>query len=1327
MTIDATNLNIVWMMVCAALVMLMQAGFCCLESGMARAKNSINVALKNIVDFCVAAVIFWAFGFGLMFGPAAGDSWGSEMFLLPGHDHWLLAFFLFQMVFCGTATTILSGAVAERMRFSGYLLVAVVVSGFFYPMFGQWAWGGVIPGTSTGFLAERGFIDFAGSSVVHSVGGWLALAAVIVVGPRIGRFGGNGPAPHGHNLPMATLGVLILWFGWFGFNGGSTLAINGDIPLILVNTNLAAAAGGIAALFLGWVIERRSDVGHTINGVVAGLVGITAGCHLMEPSMAILVGVVAGIICVSGTYLLWKLQVDDVIGAVPAHALAGAWGTLAVALVGNIEAFGEGATRWHQLRVQAEGVSICFLFAFCGGITVFWLINRVFPLRVSKRREIEGLNISEHGATTELIELLSGMRHQCQRADFSTPVAVEPHTEVGQIAAEYNRVIERVNKEMLARETAVQALQQAEEKYRGIFENVVEGIFQTTADGKFLSANPALARIFGYDSPQQMMEEVHDIGMQLYAHPDRRRRLLDLMQKNGRVTDFACQMRTRAGKPLEVNINARGIFAGDRLDLLEGTVIDLTQRRQAEQFRQEKEAAEAANRAKSNFLARISHEIRTPLNGVIGTLELTASTELTQQQQRYIRIAKSSANALLSLINDILDFSKIEAGKLELEQVEFNLHELIDEVIEMFGHRAEAKSLELACCVLPDVPNLVIGDPERLRQIFINLVNNALKFTEQGNVSLRAAVVATRSNDVVVRFEVEDTGIGISPDHRHKLFAPFSQVDASTTRKYGGTGLGLAICRQLVELMRGQIGVDSTEGRGSTFWMTIPLTPVTSQGNPKREVPERLKSVRVLAVDDNEVNLEILQEQLSSWGFQIATTSQSTHALHLLRAAASSGKPYQLAILDQVMPDTDGMELAREIRLDQNLTDTRLLMLTSVDGDLNSDQLSTLGLAGWITKPIRQSRLFDTIISTLGSSAVSTPAPVSQNKVDVSIAGRRILVAEDNEINQLVTSEILQAAGCQCHLVDNGRKAVDAIRVEQFDLILMDCQMPELDGFEATREIRWLEQQGEIDTGGIPIVALTANAIKGDRQRCLDAGMNGYVTKPIEPEQLLSTIAECLNGTEPVQPTEVQPVRQETKSMAPPVKIEEAVKTVEESTLEEVSLAAPVGAVLPPEANPASNGHAVQRAPQKSQPETSSVPEVVEPATPVTIDQGIDQGIGQGIDQGIDEESLLERCMGNRDCMLRVLKKFAQRSQDEVAQIAASIQEGKWTEAARQTHSLKGAAANVSAVTVKRAAAELEELLLRESAEATQAVAHLQTVMQHCLVSARQILNESED
>ena len=446
------RIDILWILICTVLVLLMQPGFACLEIGLVRAKNTINVAMKNIADFCLAVMLFWCAGYGIMFGASEAGLFGTSGFLfdpLSGNASAAeeTAFFFFQVAFCGAATTIISGAVAERMSFRGYFVVAGLVSLVIYPLFGHWAWGGLtLP--QAGWLQEAGFVDFAGSTVVHSIGGWVALAAIMVIGPRIGRFGDTGHPIEPHNPSTAILGIFLLWIGWFGFNGGSELALNGNVPGILLNTMLAGAAGSLAVLGYTWIRNGRPAAIPAATGAISGLVAITASAHATTAPAAIVIGGVGGLAGLAGARLLVRLKIDDVVNAVPSHLIAGIWGTLAVALLADTDRLGTGLGRLDQLGVQALGVSCAALVGFGITLPLLIVINRFLPLRVLAQHEEVGLNTSEHGASTALIDLVSAMEVHRRSGDFSQPVRVEPFTEAGDIASQYNMVLRKFTAEV---------------------------------------------------------------------------------------------------------------------------------------------------------------------------------------------------------------------------------------------------------------------------------------------------------------------------------------------------------------------------------------------------------------------------------------------------------------------------------------------------------------------------------------------------------------------------------------------------------------------------------------------------------------------------------------------------------------------------------------------------------------------------------------------------------------------------------------------------------------------------------------------------------------
>lgn len=447
---ESSMLNSLWVLVCVALVFAMQGGFLCLESGLTRSKDAINVALKNMTDFSISMLLFWAFGFALMFGVSQAGWIGTTGFFVPvdrqGSMH--MPTFLFQAMFCATAATIVSGAVAGRMRFAAYIIATLIISGLIYPVFGHWAWGGTSGGVS-GWLAARGFVDFAGSTVVHSVGGWAALACVLVIGPRLDRFPEGRPPKEipGSNLPLSMLGAMLLWMGWIGFNGGSTLAMNGQVAGIIGNTFLSGAAGMLTALLISWAIGGYPNVNQAINGSLAGLVAVTASCHAVTTPSAVIIGAIGGVVMLSADWIMNRCKIDDAIGAVPVHLAAGVWGTVAVALFGNPEILGTGLSQWAQLQIQLTGVFAAFAMTFGTTYLLLRLIHKVFPLRVTPEQEAVGLNVAEHGAATELQKLMSEMDGHRKTGDFSQPVSLESYSEVGQIAEQYNRVLAVINSE----------------------------------------------------------------------------------------------------------------------------------------------------------------------------------------------------------------------------------------------------------------------------------------------------------------------------------------------------------------------------------------------------------------------------------------------------------------------------------------------------------------------------------------------------------------------------------------------------------------------------------------------------------------------------------------------------------------------------------------------------------------------------------------------------------------------------------------------------------------------------------------------------------------
>jgi two-component system, sensor histidine kinase and response regulator len=655
------------------------------------------------------------------------------------------------------------------------------------------------------------------------------------------------------------------------------------------------------------------------------------------------------------------------------------------------------------------------------------------------------------------------------------------------------------------RKQAEQSLRASEQRFRTMAETMPTtiAIYQGTGHAY---VNAAAAVMLGYSR-----DELMGMSFLQYVHPDFRDLVKErsLARQRGEAVSprYEIKLVNKDGHSLWVDFAAAPIEYEGKPAVL-GVASDITQRKDMEAAQQKAvAAAEAASRAKSSFLANMSHEIRTPMNAVIGMTELLLGTELSGVQREYLGIVRDSADSLLALINDILDFSKIEAGKLELDDAPFQIREVLGDTMKGLALRASGKEVEVACHVHPSVPEILLGDALRLRQVVSNLVGNAIKFTQQGEVVLDVLQEASGPDETRLHFSVRDTGIGIPREKQQAIFDAFAQADSSTTRRFGGTGLGLTIASRLVSLMGGRLWVESEVGRGSKFHFTArfrPAGPLPISATPR---PESLDGLRVLVVDDNDTNRLILREMLANWKMNPTTAADAESALRELENARKAGQPHQVVLTDVHMPGTDGFQLTERIKSVPNLAGTVILMLTSGDGPGDIERCEKVGGAAHLMKPIKQSELFDAIVRVLGIAQQAELAPGEAAPAAPGIRPLRILLAEDSFPNQRLAVGVLSKWGHTVTVANNGHEALAALDKQPFDLVLMDVQMPEMDGYQATAVIR--ERESRLG-GHLPIVAMTAHAMKGDREECLAAGMDGYVAKPIRRAELQKVIQEIL-------------------------------------------------------------------------------------------------------------------------------------------------------------------------------------------------------------------------
>ncbi|MBE9030381.1 ammonium transporter [filamentous cyanobacterium LEGE 11480] len=878
----SSSIDTLWVIFSASLVFLMQAGFLCLEAGSTRRKNNINVAVKNIADLGLSVIVFWAIGYGLMFGTSAfGWAGGSQFFPELGlAEGWPVVFFLFQAMFCSTAVTILSGAIAGRMTFRSYLIIAILISGLLYPVFGHWAWAGLDQSTTIGWLGKLGFVDFAGSTVVHSLGGWAALAAVLVVGPRTGRFSSKRQHDQipSSDIPLAFLGTLLLWFGWFGFNGGSALAFNVQVPSIIVNTLFAGAAGLLAPLM--WLLARQREVAVSLvmNGVLAGLVGITASCHAVSSVHALVIGAISGVVMIAVDWLLGRCHIDDAVGAIPVHLGAGIWGTLAVGLFGDLARLGTGLSRMAQIQAQLSGIFACSIWAFTLALICFLALNRVMPLRVTRKQEYVGLNVAEHGAASELQDLYDVMKSHVKTGDLQRRATSHAFTEIGQISGWYNQV--------------VQSLEHSIVKTEAIVTTAVDGILTVNPRTLLIrSTNPAIEKIFGYSWLGLIGQPLTQlIGPDLKQRKDVAIEALHSLLEMGCHTGDAMEAIGfhEQGRRFAIEITATASRVGTE-QFWTLIIRDVTIRKVAEAALQDSElmARQNANQLKNamlqlqqtqaqllqsermsslgNLVAGMAHEINNPVSFIHGNLahasnyvqDLLHALELYQTQpaqlsaalqgevdaldvdflrEDFPRLMSSMQNGT-ARIRDIVQSLRQFAHYDEADFGLANLNEGLDNTLIMLSHTLKATRDRPAIQICKDYGDLPIIEcyAGALNQVFLHILSNAVEALSLEVVQSpdRIITITTNAHPDHLSIVIADNGPGMSESVKQKIFDPFF-----TTKSVGqGTGMGLSISHQIiVEKHGGQLNCYTAPGKGTEFVIELPTAALVTAKASSRSI-----------------------------------------------------------------------------------------------------------------------------------------------------------------------------------------------------------------------------------------------------------------------------------------------------------------------------------------------------------------------------------------------------------------------------------------------------------------------------------------------------------